>query len=111
MNTILRPLGQNIIIKRDASEDVTAGGLIIPDKAKEKPGLGTVVAFGVGRTLDNGCIVEPTVRVGDSVLFSKWASEYEVNGEKFAILKEEEILVVIESGCAQPAPPVPCAGA
>lgn len=94
---VLRPLGSNIVIKRNDAEEVTKGGIIIPEKAKDKPGQGTVIAVGTGRTLENGCILEPAVKVGDSVLFNKWASEYEINGEKFAILKEEEILAVIES--------------
>src|ERR1700753_3800393 len=101
MNTkILRPLGSNIVIKRDIPEETTAGGIIIPEKAKDKPGQGTVIAVGNGKTLDSGVLVPPSVKVGDTVLFNKWASEYEVAGEKFAVLKEEEILAVIESETA-----------
>jgi chaperonin GroES len=94
----IRPLHDRVIIRRiEASEAKTAGGLYIPDSAKEKPQEGEVVAVGKGKLLENGSRVEPDVKEGDRVLFGKYAgSEVKLDGEELLIMREDEILGVIE---------------
>ena len=93
----IRPLHDRVIVKRLPEEDVTKGGIIIPDSAKEKPIQGEVVAVGPGNTLDNGKTVAPDVTVGNKVLFGKYAgSEVKLDGAEHLILREDEILAVLE---------------
>jgi chaperonin GroES len=93
----LRPLQDRLIVKRLPEEEKTAGGIIIPDSAKEKPAQGEVVAIGSGKVLENGKIRPLDVKVGDRILFGKYAgSEIKVGGEEQLILREDEILGVIE---------------
>lgn len=93
----LRPLQDRIIVKRVDEEEKTAGGIIIPDAAKEKPQRGEVVAVGPGKADDQGRMVEMTVKEGDSVLFGKYAgSEVALEGEEVLILREEDILGILE---------------
>lgn len=93
----LRPLQDRIIVKRIDEEEKTAGGIIIPDAAKEKPQRGEVVAVGPGKADDQGRMVEMTVKEGDSVLFGKYAgSEVALEGEEVLILREEDILGILE---------------
>jgi chaperonin GroES len=93
----LRPLHDRVILKRVAEDDKTAGGLIIPDAAKEKQARGTVVAVGPGRTDDNGKRSALDVKKGDLVIFGKYAgTEVKVDGEELIIVREEEILAVME---------------
>ena len=93
----IRPLHDRVIVKRLPEEDVTKGGIIIPDSAKEKPIQGEVVAVGPGKTLDNGKTVTPDVKVGNKVLFGKYAgSEVKLDGAEHLILREDEILAVLE---------------
>ena len=93
----IRPLHDRGIVKRLPEEDVTKGGIIIPDSAKEKPIQGEVVAVGPGKTLDNGKTVAPDVKVGNKVLFGKYAgSEVKLDGAEHLILREDEILAVLE---------------
>ncbi|HOE83196.1 MAG TPA: co-chaperone GroES [Myxococcota bacterium] len=93
----LRPLHDRIVVKRAESEELTAGGLYIPETAKEKPQQAVVVAAGPGRTLDNGQIRPPSVKVGDRVLFSMHAGrEVKVDGETYLIMYEDDVLAVLE---------------
>jgi chaperonin GroES len=94
----IRPLHDRVILRRiSESETKTAGGLFIPDTAKEKPQEGEVVAVGKGKLLENGSRVEPDVAEGDRVLFGKYAgTEVKLDGEDLLIMREEEILGIIE---------------
>ena len=92
----VRPLHDRILVKRMAEEERTAGGLYIPDTAKEKPHRGEVVAAGKGRTTEDGKVMPLEVRVGDKVLFGKYSgTELKLHGEEFLMMKEEEILGII----------------
>jgi len=94
----VRPLNDRVLIKRVAEETQTAGGLYIPDSAKEKPQRGVVVAVGKGRILDDGSRVALDVSKGDTVLFGKYAgSEIKLDGEEHIVLKEDEILGVLDA--------------
>ncbi len=92
----VRPLHDRILVKRMAEEEKTAGGLFIPDTAKEKPHRGEVVAAGKGRTTEDGKVLPLEVRVGDKVLFGKYSgTELKLHGEEFLMMKEEDILGII----------------
>ena len=94
--TKIRPLHDRVIVKRLPEEEVTKGGIIIPDSAKEKPIQGEVVAVGPGKTLDNGKTQALDVKVGDKVMFGKYAgSEIKLDGVEHLILREDEILAVL----------------
>ena len=93
----IRPLQDRILVKRIASEEKTSGGIIIPDNAKEKPMEGQVMAVGNGKRLDDGTMHKPDLKVGDSVLFSKYAgSEVKIDGFEHLVLREDDLLGVIE---------------
>ena len=94
----IRPLHDRVILRRiDANETKTSGGLYIPDSAKEKPQEGEVVAVGKGKLLENGSRVEPDVKAGDRVLFGKYSgTEVKIDGEELLIMREDEILGIIE---------------
>ncbi len=93
----IRPLQDRILIKRVDEEQKTAGGIIIPDTAKEKPQEGRVVAVGNGKIGDDGKVRPLDVKKGDRVLFSKYAgSEVKLDGEEHMIIREEDVLGVIE---------------
>ena len=95
--TKLRPLHDRIIVKRLPEEEVTKGGIIIPEAAKEKPIQGEVIAVGTGKLLDNGPHRSLDVKVGDRVMFGKYSgSEVKMDGVEQLILREDEILAVIE---------------
>ena len=92
-----RPLHDRIAVKRIEAEDKTAGGIIIPDTAKEKPSQGEVTAVGPGGRDESGKIVEMGVKAGDRVLFGKWSgTEVKLDGEDLLIMKESDILGIIE---------------
>ena len=94
----MRPLQDRVIIKRVKEEERTKGGLIIPDTAKEKPIEGLVVAVGNGKALEDGTVRKLDVKEGDRVLFGKYSgTEVKVDGEEHLILREDDILGVIES--------------
>ena len=89
----IRPLEDRVVIKQLEAEEKTAGGIVLPDTAKEKPTRGEVVAVGEGAVLDNGRRVPPVVKKGDQVLYAKYAgSEVKLNGETLTILKESDVL-------------------
>ncbi len=93
----IKPLHDKVLIKRVDEENKTAGGIIIPDTAKEKPSEGVVEAVGNGFRADDGKIVPMTVKAGDRVLFGKWAgTEIKVDGETHLIVKESDILAIVE---------------
>jgi len=93
---LLRPLGDRVIIELIEVEEKTASGLVLPDSAKEKPQEGKVVAVGPGRVLDNGTRVEPEVKEGDVIIFSKYAgTEVKYEGKEYLILRESDILAVL----------------
>ncbi|MBP1752805.1 MAG: molecular chaperone GroES [Geobacteraceae bacterium] len=93
----LRPLQDRIIVKRLEEENVTAGGILIPDTAKEKPQRGEIVAVGKGKTADDGKLIPMDVKVGDKVLFGKYAgTEIKIDGTDYLIMREDDILGVIE---------------
>lgn len=92
-----RPLHDRVLVRRVAEEEKTAGGIIIPDTAKEKPQEGEVVAVGTGARGDDNEIVPMDVKAGDRILFGKWSgTEVSVEGEDLLIMKESDILGVIE---------------
>ncbi|MFZ5645171.1 MAG: co-chaperone GroES [Bacillota bacterium] len=94
---MIRPLGERVVVKALPSEEVTKGGIVLPDTAKEKPQEGEVVAVGSGRLLDNGTRVAIDLKVGDKVLFSKYAgNEVKINEVEYLIMREADILGVIE---------------
>lgn len=93
----LRPLHDRIVIKRTAEEERTAGGLFIPESAKERPTQATVVAAGKGRIQDDGTLRPLAVKAGDTVLFGKYAgTEIKIDGEELLIIREEDVLAVLE---------------
>ena len=93
----ITPLDDRILVKPLDAEETTAGGIVIPDTAKEKPQRGTIVAVGNGRLLDGGSRVTPSVKTGETVLFGKYAgSEVKVDGIEHTIMRESELLGVIE---------------
>ena len=93
----IRPLGDRILVKRIQEEEKTKGGIIIPDTAKEKPQEGRVVAVGKGKMTEDGKLLVPDVKAGDRILFGKYAgSEIKLEGEEHLILREDDILGVLE---------------
>ncbi|KAF4531297.1 hypothetical protein B566_EDAN019397 [Ephemera danica] len=92
----LTPLNDRVLVKRLESEDKTAGGLYIPDTAKEKPSKGEVIAVGPGKTADDGKRVTMAVKAGDSVLFNKYAgTEIKIDGVDHLVMREDDILAII----------------
>jgi chaperonin GroES len=92
----LRPLGDRVVIEPTEGEEVTMGGILLPETAKEKPQKGTILAAGTGRRDDNGKLVTMDVKIDDKVLYAKYAgTEIKLNGKKVLILKESEILAVV----------------
>jgi chaperonin GroES len=97
-----RPLHDRIVVKRIDAEQKTAGGIIIPDTAKEKPQQGEVIAVGPGARNEQGQIVPLDVQAGDTVLFGKWSgTEVKIDGEDLLIMKESDIMGVLEHTAAQ----------
>lgn len=93
MTINLRPLDDRIVVKPMEAEEMTAGGIVLPDTAKEKPQRGTVVAVGPGKLLDNGTRGELAVAIGDEVIYGKYAgSDIEVAGDEYKILRESDVL-------------------
>ena len=93
----IRPLHDRIIVERLEEETVTAGGLIIPDSAKEKPQQGKVVAVGKGKKTEEGKTIAMDVKVGDKVLFGKYAgNEVKVDGKEYLMMREDDIMGVVE---------------
>jgi chaperonin GroES len=93
----IRPLQDRVIVKRIPEEEMTKGGIIIPDTAKEKPMEGLVVAVGKGKTADDGKLIKLDVKAGDKILFGKYAgTEVKIDGEEHIIMREDDILGILE---------------
>jgi len=93
----IRPLQDRVLVQRIAEEELSAGGIIIPDTAKEKPQEGKVVAVGGGRINDDGSVRKPGVKKGDSILFGKYSgNEIDINGIEHLIMREDDNLGVVE---------------
>lgn len=93
----LQPLHDRIVVERAAKEEKTAGGIILPDAAQEKPQRGTVLAVGPGKRLDSGQLATMDVKVGDTVLYGKYGgTEVTVDGKDYVILRADDILAVLE---------------
>jgi chaperonin GroES len=93
----LQPLGDRIVVRRAEGEDKTAGGILLPDSAKEKPARGRVVAIGTGKLLDDGTRGSFQVKAGDEILFTTWAGEtVEIDDVEYLLMREEDVLGVIE---------------
>jgi chaperonin GroES len=97
-----RPLGDRVVVRRVAEEQKTAGGIIIPDSAQEKPQEGEIIAVGPGAHDESGKRIAPEVKAGDFVLFGKWSgSEVKIEGEELLIMKESDIMGVLEGRTAK----------
>ena len=97
-----RPLHDRVVVKRIDAEEKTAGGIIIPDTAKEKPSQGEIVAVGPGGRDENGRLTPIDLKVGDVILFGKWSgTEVKIDGVDLLIMKESDVMGVIEGGAAK----------
>ena len=93
----LQPLGDRVVVEREEAEEKTAGGIVLPDTAKDKPARGKVVSTGSGRLLDDGSRAKPQVKVGDRVLFSSYAGEsFQMDDRELLLMHEEDILAVVD---------------
>ena len=93
----VRPLGDRVVVKALERESVTKSGIVLPDTAKEKPQEGEILAVGPGKVLDNGKRTSPEVQVGQRILFAKYAgTEIKLDGEEYLILRESDIMGIIE---------------
>jgi chaperonin GroES len=93
----LQPLGDKVVVERDESESKTAGGIVLPDSAKDKPSRGTIISVGTGKLLDDGTRGEMQVKKGDRILFTSYAPEtITIDDEEFLLMSESDILAVIE---------------
>ncbi|MGW8249472.1 MAG: co-chaperone GroES [Anaerolineales bacterium] len=98
MSISLKPLGSRVVVEPVEQEEVTAGGIVLPETAKEKPQKGTILAVGPGDRDEDGDRIKMDVSVGDTVLYAKYAgTEIKVEGKKLLILKENDILAIVES--------------
>lgn len=96
-NPGIRPLGDKVLIKRVEAEEMTAGGIVLPEAAKEKPKRGTVLSLGDGKLLDSGERKELQVKQGDTVLFTSYAgTEIKVDGQEMIIMDESDILAIVD---------------
>ena len=93
----LQPLGDRVVVQREESEEKTAGGILLPDTAKDKPARGTVISVGNGKLLDDGSRGKVQVKVGERIIFSSYAGEtFKVDDEEYLLMREDDILAVIE---------------
>ncbi len=93
----LKPLGDRLIVKAMEAEETTAGGIVIPDTAKEKPQKGEVIAVGPGKQLDNGKVVPIEVAVGDTVYYAKYGgTEVKLGAEEYVILRQDDVLAILD---------------
>jgi chaperonin GroES len=93
----LTPLGDRVLVERTEAEEKTAGGIVLPDSAKEKPIQGKVVAVGEGRRSDDGTLIPLQVKKGDTILFGKYSgTEVKVDGNEYLIMKEDDVLAIVE---------------
>jgi chaperonin GroES len=93
----IRPLSDRVVVKPEEAQERTAGGIFLPDTAKEKPLQGRIVGVGIGQLLDSGKRAQPAVKVGDKVIYGKYAgTEIKVDGVEYTILRESDVLGIIE---------------
>ena len=93
----VKPLDDRVLVKQSAAEERTSGGIVLPDTAKEKPQRGKVIAVGPGKLLDDGKRAAPSVKKGDEVYYGKYSgTEIKIDGDEYVILKESDVLAVIE---------------
>ena len=93
----IRPLADKVLVQRLEAESVTAGGIVLPDSAKEKPQEGKVVSVGKGKILDDGTVSKMQVKKGDKVLFTSYAgSEIKIDGKEYMIMSESEIMAIVQ---------------
>lgn len=93
----LQPLGDRVVVEREQSEETTAGGIVLPDSAKDKPARGVVLSVGDGKLLEDGSRGEMQVKVGDRVIFRSYAGEnFRIDDEEMLLMREDDILAVIE---------------
>jgi chaperonin GroES len=93
----IQPLADKVLVQRLEAETKTAGGIVLPDSAKEKPQRGKIVSVGKGKVLDDGTVQKPQVKKGDMVLFTSYAgTEIKINGKEYLIMNESDIMAVIE---------------
>jgi chaperonin GroES len=93
----IRPLHDRVIVKREAEERKSPGGIVIPDTATEKPVFGKVLAVGKGKVLDNGDVRAPDVKVGDKILFGKFSgTEVKMDGDELVVMREDDVMAVVE---------------
>ncbi|MCZ6815258.1 MAG: co-chaperone GroES [Planctomycetota bacterium] len=93
----IQPLDDRIVVEQHEAEEKTAGGIVLPEQAKEKPQRGTVVAAGPGKILDSGNRGRLSVKVGDEVFYAKYAgTDVEISGKQFTVLRENDVLAIIE---------------
>ncbi len=91
------PLGDRVIIRRKEKEEKTAGGIVLPDSAKEKPIEGIIVALGLGKRTENGEVIPLQVKMNQTVLFGKYAgTEIKINGQELVVLREDDIIGIVE---------------
>ena len=92
----LKPLYDRVVVKPIEAEEMSAGGIVIPDNAKEKPTKGEVLAVGEGKALDNGSVRAPKVKVGDQVIYGQYSgSAYKLDGVEYKIVREDDILAIV----------------
>jgi len=97
MATKIRPLHDRLIVKRLAEERTSAGGIVIPDTATEKPIQGKVIAVGNGKILEDGKVRAPDIKVGDTILFGKYGgTEVKVDGDELLVMREDDVMAIIE---------------
>lgn len=97
MTMKIRPLHDRVVVRRLEDERTTAGGIVIPDSAAEKPMRGEIVAIGAGKTLENGDVRALAVKVGDVILFGKYSgTEIKINGQELVVMREDDIMAIVE---------------
>jgi chaperonin GroES len=93
----IKPLDDRVVVEQHKAEEVTAGGIVLPEQAKEKPTRGKVLATGPGKMLDTGNRAKMCVKVGDDVFYGKYSgSDVEIDGKKYTVLRESDVLAIIE---------------
>lgn len=93
----VRPLYDRILVRQEDAEERTSGGIYLPDSAQERPQQGEIVAVGIGTVLDSGRLVEPSVKVGDKVLYGKYSgTEVKIDGQEYTIVRENDLLGILE---------------
>jgi len=96
---MLKPLGDRIIAKGTSAEEVTKGGIVLPDTAQEKPQEGEVIAVGPGKLLDSGKLMPMDVKVGDKIIYAKYGgTEIKIDDEEYIILRQDDVLAILDKG-------------